>query len=83
MAQVTTVVQVQSLVGEHPNAAGAAKKNSRWKKIFLVFLGPHPQHMEVPRLGVESKMPDNTTATPDLLEPQGERLDEKNFDWWL
>ena len=22
---------------------------------FLPFLGPHPQHMEVPRLGVESE----------------------------
>ena len=24
--------------------------------FFLVFLGPHPQHMEVPRLGVESEL---------------------------
>ena len=24
--------------------------------IFFVFLGPHPQHMEVPRLGVESEL---------------------------
>ena len=23
--------------------------------FFLVFLGPHPWHMEVPRLGVESE----------------------------
>ena len=28
-----------------------------FKKIFfLCFLGPHPQHMEVPRLGVESEL---------------------------
>ena len=26
------------------------------KKIFFVFLGPHPQHMEVPRLGVKSEL---------------------------
>ena len=33
--------------------------------IYLVFLGPHPQHMEVPGLGVESElqMPAYTTAT--------------------
>ena len=24
--------------------------------FFLVFLGPHPQHMEVPRLGVELEL---------------------------
>ena len=23
---------------------------------FFVFLGPHPQHMEVPRLGVKSEL---------------------------
>ena len=38
--------------------------------FFLVFLGPHPWHMEVPRLGVESELqlPAYTTATemPDL-----------------
>ena len=40
--------------------------------LFFVFcfLGPHPQGMEVPRLGVESElqMPAYTTATdmPDL-----------------
>ena len=24
--------------------------------VFLVFLGPHPQHMEVPRLGVKLEL---------------------------
>ena len=24
--------------------------------FFLVFLGPHPRHMEVPRLGVKSEL---------------------------
>ena len=37
--------------------------------LFIVFLGPHPWHMEVPRLGVESELqlPAYTaaTATPD------------------
>ena len=36
---------------------------------FFVFLGPHPQHMEVPRLGVESELQllayATATATPD------------------
>ena len=33
--------------------------------FFLVFLGQHPQHMEIPRLGVESELqlPAYTTAT--------------------
>ena len=38
--------------------------------FFLVFLGLYPQHMEVPRLGVESELqlPAYATATaiPDL-----------------
>ena len=25
-------------------------------KFFFVFLGPHPQHMDVPRLGVQSEL---------------------------
>jgi len=35
---------------------------------FFGFLGPHSQHMEVPRLGVESELQllAYTTATPDL-----------------
>ena len=33
--------------------------------LFIVFLGPHPQHVEVPRLGVELELqpPASTTAT--------------------
>ena len=31
--------------------------------LFFVFLGPHPQHMEVLRLGVQSEPPAYTTAT--------------------
>ena len=37
--------------------------------FFLVFLGPHPQHMEVPRLGVKSELQllayASATATED------------------
>ena len=31
--------------------------------FFLVFLGLHPQHMEIPRLGVKSEL--QLTAAPD------------------
>ena len=36
--------------------------------LFIVFLGPNPQHREVPRLGVESELqlPACTTATATL-----------------
>ena len=35
--------------------------------LFFVFLGRHPQHMEVPRLGVQSELQllAYTTAMPD------------------
>ena len=37
---------------------------------FILFLGPHPQHMEVPRLGVELELLQlaytTATATQDL-----------------
>jgi len=37
--------------------------------ISSIFLGPHPQHVEVPRLGVESELhlqaTTTATATPD------------------
>ena len=38
--------------------------------LSFVFLGPHPRHMEVPRLGVESELQllayATATAAPDL-----------------
>ena len=44
------------------------RQNTDW--IFIAFLGPHLQHMEVPRLGVELelRLPAYTTAiaTKDL-----------------
>ena len=38
-----------------------------FKKIFVLFLGPHPQHIEVPRLGLKSELqlPVYATATRD------------------
>ena len=33
---------------------------------FFVFLGPHPRHMESPRLGVKSELQLPATATRDL-----------------
>ena len=41
------------------------KKEKLISLFFFSFLGPHPQHMEVPRLGVESELqlPAYTTAT--------------------
>jgi len=37
--------------------------------VFILLLGPHPQHMDVPRLGVESELQlpayTTATATPD------------------
>ena len=34
--------------------------------FIYLFLGPHPGHMEVPRLGVKSELYDATTTTrPD------------------
>ena len=32
--------------------------------FFFVFLGPHPQHGEVPRLGIESELQLPATAIP-------------------
>ena len=48
--------RIQSLARELPHAVGAAKKEKKSNPpLFLVFLGLHPRHMEVPRLGVESE----------------------------
>ena len=48
-----------SLVGHTPQSLSTksqAPKAEFFFFFFLVFLGPHPQHMEVPRLGVESEL---------------------------
>ena len=31
-------------------------KDTPWNSLDLLFLGPFPQHMEVPRLGVQSEL---------------------------
>ena len=33
------------------NNPAPEKSREWWEKLFLLFLGPHPQHMEVPSLG--------------------------------
>ena len=54
-----------------PYAVGWPKtlQKTTTKKIFFVLLWPHLQHMEVPRLGVESELwllaYTTATATPD------------------
>ena len=48
------------------------RRKEKFWGVFLVFLGPHLQHMEVTRLGVESELQlqayakATATATPDL-----------------
>ena len=44
---------------------GEREKESFVVVVVVVFLGPYPQHMEVPRIGVESglQLPAYTTAT--------------------
>ena len=38
------------------DTTGFVAAEPRQELLFFVFLGPHPQHMEVPRLGVESEL---------------------------
>ena len=52
---------IEPLAWEPQYAMGVAlektkKKKIKIKKIFFCFLGLHPQHIEVPRLGVESEL---------------------------
>ena len=44
---------------------GFVTDEPQWEFLFFFFgfLGPHPQHMEVPRLGVESELQLQTYAT--------------------
>ena len=39
-----------------PNLEGSRRLSFLLSFFFFVFLGPHPRHMEVPRLGVEWKL---------------------------
>ena len=45
----TKMLLIQCHVEQNPTLAAAAF-------FFLIFLGPYPRHMEVPRLGVESAL---------------------------
>ena len=57
----------------HRTGPGMEPSPLQWPQLlqsdsFFFFLGPHPWHMEVPRLEVESELqlPVYTTATPGL-----------------
>ena len=70
--QERTVCPRLSLVCECAVSIGPLESQSFFFFFFflsLVFLGPHLQHMEVPRLGVESQLQPlayaRATATPD------------------
>ena len=55
--------------------------------FIYLFLGPHPQHMEVPRLGVESELQlqlsayATAPATPDLSHVCN--LDHSSWQHWI
>ena len=46
---------------------------------FFVFLGLHPQHMEVPRLGVESELQLPTYATAMAMQDLSHICDLPQF----
>ena len=53
---------------EQPTGSAGPVRSGLYKKkdvnfFFLFFLGPHLQHMEIPRLGVESELQLLATAT--------------------
>ena len=61
-----------SKVGFRSLTAQFLSKEMASAQFFFAILGPHPQHMEVPRLGVESELPllayATATATQDLSQ---------------
>ena len=76
MLCITYLVLVYFMTGNlyllsvlHPILSSPTSLDILYLFIYLVFLGPHLQHMEVPWLGVESvlQLPTYTTAiaTPD------------------
>ena len=48
---------------------------------LFVFSGPHPQHMEIPRLGVQSELPAYTTA-PARAMPDPSRVCNLHHSSW-
>ena len=52
-----------------PDTTGVSHTASFFFFFFWSFLGPHPQHMEVPRLGVESELQLPTYATVTTPDP--------------
>ena len=60
VAQVAIMAWVQSLAQELPYVVGAGPPNFFYLFIFIClfvfFLGPYPQHMEISRLEVEPEL---------------------------
>ena len=38
-----------------------------WGDVSFLFLGPHPRHMEVPRLGIKSELQPTAYATTTVM----------------
>ena len=53
--------------------------------FFFLFLGPHPQHMGAPRLGVESELqlPAYTTATATQDPSRVCKLHHSSWQHWI
>ena len=53
--------------------------------LFIVFLGPHLQHMEDPRLGVESELQLPTYATATAMQDLSRDCDLHHSSWqhWI
>ena len=66
--QVLQTHKVPTKVVFGENVAKILPDFKEWVRFFsssLIFLGLHSQHMEVPRLGVESELQLPATAVPD------------------
>ena len=73
------MAQVQSLAQELSHATGAAQKKERRFKLFFTFfffLGPHVQHMKVPRLVVGI----GAAAAP-MLQPQQQGIQAESVTY--
>ena len=56
--------------------------NSILKKNFcLLFLGLHPQHMKVPRLGIESELQLLAYATATAMQDPSHIYDLQHISW--
>ena len=65
LRDTVAIKEMKQLIKTFPR--GKSKQLLSWCFFAFVFLRPHPWHMEVPRLGVESELQPLAcaTATPD------------------